>query len=451
VSFPRYPEYKDSGVEWLGEVPAHWRVAALNFRYEVLLGKMLDEKRVTGRHLAPYLRNVDVQWDRINIEDLPQMDFSGDDIERYGLRPGDLLVCEGGEVGRSAIWAAEVPECYYQKALHRLRARRPLEDVPRFQFYLLRAAVDLGVFTAAEGKSTIAHLTAEALRRYRFAYPAPAEQMVIAAFLDRETAKIDALVAEQEKLIELLKEKRQAVISHAVTKGLDPNVPMKDSGVEWLGEVPAHWAVRPLKHCITSQEGPGIMAADFRDEGIPLLRISCVQSEAVTLEGCNYLDPQKVARQWSHFRVEVGDLLISGSASMGVVSEVGEEAAGAVPYTGLIRLQGRKGGMTKDYIKHLVVSDSFMRQVQLLKTGSTIQHFGPTHLNQMVVVLPPQDEQEAIAQFLNSENRRMESLCAEAAAGMTLLHERRAALISAAVTGQIDVRGLRAEQATATA
>jgi type I restriction enzyme S subunit len=106
---------KDSGVEWLGEVPEHWDVAALNYRYEALLGKMLDEKRITGKHLQPYLRNTDVQWDKINVEDLPVMDFEDSDYQRYGLLPGDLLVCEGGEVGRSAIWSGELATCFFRR------------------------------------------------------------------------------------------------------------------------------------------------------------------------------------------------------------------------------------------------------------------------------------------------------------------------------------------------
>lgn len=212
---------KDSGIEWLGEVPAHWAVAALNYRYEVLLGKMLDEKRITGLHLAPYLRNVDVQWDQINVEDLPQMDFSGDDVERYSLRMGDLLVCEGGEVGRAAIWMGEIAECYYQKALHRLRPRKPGHDASRFQFYLLQMAAKLDVFTGGEGKSTIAHLTAEALRRYRFAYPPFDEQQRIVAFLDGEIGKFDALLNEAESAIALLQERRSALISAAVTGKID--------------------------------------------------------------------------------------------------------------------------------------------------------------------------------------------------------------------------------------
>jgi type I restriction enzyme S subunit len=203
MSFPRYERYKYSGVEWLGEVPEHWTVCALNYRYEVALGKMLDEKRITGNHLAPYLRNVDVQWGKINTTDLPQMDFSGADLERYSLRPGDLVVCEGGEVGRAAVWNAELKECFYQKAIHRLRPRTE-RDAIHFFFHLLRCAVALGAFSSNEAKATIAHLPAETFRRHFFPFPPICEQRSIFAFLDYETAKIDALIEQQQLLIDLL-------------------------------------------------------------------------------------------------------------------------------------------------------------------------------------------------------------------------------------------------------
>ena len=212
---------KDSGLEWLGRVPAHWDIAAVNYRYEVLLGKMLDEKRISGEHLAPYLRNVDVQWDRINCVDLPQMDFTGDDLQRYSLAQGDLLVCEGGDVGRAAIWQAELDECYYQKALHRLRRRSSTRDHARFMFYILRMATALGVFESNGGKSTIAHLTAEALRRYRFAFPPCGEQEEIVALLDAQIRALDALVVEAESATLLLQERRAALISAAVTGKID--------------------------------------------------------------------------------------------------------------------------------------------------------------------------------------------------------------------------------------
>ena len=238
--FRPYPEYRDLGVEWLGEIPSHWDIAPVYARYEVALGKMLDAKRVTGESSGRYVRNVDVQWDVVNVDDLPEMDFPSSERDRYLLRAGDLLVCEGGEVGRTAIWGGELEECFYQKAIHRVRPWTDSEN-PRFFYFLMYALAKGGVFTAGGNPNTIDHLTAVQLRHYRVPFPATGEQRAIASFLDRETAKIDALVARKERLIALLQEKRTALITRAVTRGLDANVPMKDSGVEWLGEIPAHW------------------------------------------------------------------------------------------------------------------------------------------------------------------------------------------------------------------
>ena len=212
---------KDSGVEWLGQVPEHWGVCSLGYNYEVLLGKMLDEKRVTGEYLRPYLRNTDVQWDSICVEDLPQMDFHPDERPRYALKYGDLLVCEGGDVGRAAIWTSELSECYYQKALHRIRSKSGNENVPRFLFYILRYAVGIGLFLGTSGKATIAHLTAEALRSYSVPFPPKDEQERISTYLDEKCHKMGLLEAESQKAITLLKERRSALISAAVTGKID--------------------------------------------------------------------------------------------------------------------------------------------------------------------------------------------------------------------------------------
>jgi type I restriction enzyme S subunit len=196
--FKPYPVYKDSGVEWLGEIPIHWTVAPLYSRYDVALGKMLDASRISGEHLRPYLRNVDVQWDRVNVNGLPEMDFDMADRRRYGLQPGDLLMCEGGEVGRAAVWNGELQECYYQKAVHRLRPHSNLE-IPRFCYYVMYASAKAGRFVAGSNPNTIDHLTAVELKHYRFAFPPGNEQRTIVAFLDRETAKLDALVEKKER------------------------------------------------------------------------------------------------------------------------------------------------------------------------------------------------------------------------------------------------------------
>jgi type I restriction enzyme S subunit len=211
---------KDSGIPWLGPVPARWTLAPIGSRYCVQLGKMLDSNRITGEHLAPYLRNVDVQWDRINTVELPEMDFPPDDQDRYRLRQGDLLVCEGGDVGRCATWDSPIPECFYQKALHRLRPLTQSEH-PRFLYYCLRAAAGAGLFMAEGNPNTIDHLTAEKLKKHRLPFPSGAEQAEIACALDRETARIDTIITKTREQIAKFHEYRTALISAAVTGKID--------------------------------------------------------------------------------------------------------------------------------------------------------------------------------------------------------------------------------------
>ncbi|MFN8860699.1 MAG: restriction endonuclease subunit S [Gemmatimonadaceae bacterium] len=327
---------------------------------------------------------------------------------------------------------------------------RPQEAVHgRFIHHLLRSASFQEEFYRF-GKGIVADLWSTnygEMRNVVLAMPPLDEQRAIAAFLEIETAKIDALVAEQRRLMDLLQEKRQAVISSAVTKGLNPDAPLKDTGVEWLGEVPTHWDIAPFPQVVRFQEGPGIMAADFRDEGVPLLRVSGVQGPWATLDGCNFLDPHDVERKWSHFRIEEGDLLLSSSASLGVISQADASVVGAVPYTGIIRLSPNGSRLNRDFLRSLLESTLFSRQIERLKTGATIQHFGPTHLRQMKITVPPPEEQTQISLEIERSTDQVHRLIQATGAAIKLLEERRAALITAAVTGQIDVRGLAAAEA----
>ena len=215
-----YRAYKDSRVEWLGEVPETWDVVALRHRYSQCLGKMLDSKRITGDHSVPYLRNVDIQWDQINVDNLPVMDISPDEHERFTVKRDDLLVCEGGEVGRCALWSDELTKCGFQKALHRLRPRNTGQDVPRFMYYVLRAAARSGAFDDGH-LSTIAHLTGDKLRAHRLPFPTVEEQDSIVGFLDDRLARLDRACIHTLREVECLNEYRTSLIADVVTGKFD--------------------------------------------------------------------------------------------------------------------------------------------------------------------------------------------------------------------------------------
>jgi type I restriction enzyme S subunit len=251
---------KPSGVEWLGEVPEHWEVAALRHKYSQNLGKMLDSKRIKGNHSLPYLRNTDVQWDRINVDNLPTMDISPAEYVRYTVQRGDLLVCEGGDVGRCALWSDELAVCGFQKALHRLRPRNAGQDVPRFLYYALRAAAKGNAFNDGH-LSTIAHLTGDKLRVHRFPFPPLAEQASIVSFLDAALKQVDQAISTALREISLLREYRTRLIADVVTGKLDVReavAKLPEAGPEELPES-------------ESQEGSGDAYAETgADEGAGL-------------------------------------------------------------------------------------------------------------------------------------------------------------------------------------
>ena len=432
-----YPAYKDSGVEWLGRVPEHWVTKKLLYWISGYgsgtTPSKEDEYSTDG---LPWVTTGELRENTVASTEKRVTQEALKNNSALKVHPAGSLVIAmyGATVGRLGVLGVDATLNQACFAIH--PSERVRVPFLRHWFEGFRSEL-IGLATGA-GQPNI---SGDKIRNLLLPCPEDlSEQVAIITHLNHETARIDALMEKKTRFIELLREKRQALITYAVTKGLDPNVKMKDSGLEWLGEVPKHWSIKPFKVCIDFQEGPGIMAVDFRDEGIPLLRVAGVQGRWATLEGCNYLKPDKVERQWKHFRLVPGDLLISASASMGTVCEVADEAAGSIAYTGLIRLRGKKSVMLRSYIRSLVVSSLFSTQIDLFKAGSTIQHFGPIHLSQMFVVCPPLDEQEAIAQHVESETLRIDELIAKSERSVELLKERRSAMITAAVTGQIDLR-----------
>ncbi|MFE3198502.1 restriction endonuclease subunit S [Embleya sp. NPDC059237] len=211
---------KDSGLSWLGTIPADWRVAAVSHYFETELGRMLNQERTRGKHLRPYLRVANVQWDEIDTQDLAFMDFPPSEQQRFRLQKGDVLVCEGGSwPGRAAIWEAQTPEMYYQKALHRIRAIGA--ELPRWLYYCLFVAEKLRVFAAQGNTSTMTHLTREQLKAQRFPFPEPSTQMSLVKILDDQSLWDQSAKRIFQNQLAVLAERRQTLITAAVTGRFD--------------------------------------------------------------------------------------------------------------------------------------------------------------------------------------------------------------------------------------
>ncbi|MEL7356253.1 MAG: restriction endonuclease subunit S [Cyanobacteria bacterium J06560_6] len=272
MSFPKYEAYKDSGVEWLGEVPGHWHVEALKY-YSHVFPSNVDKKSYEGQFSVLLCNYTDVYYNEKIVEGMNFMSATAtnEQIEKFELQAGDVIFTKDSESADDIAIASYVPEslpgviCGYHLSMIRPGPTADGEFIKRF----FDSHSAKAYFAVSANGLTRMGLSQYSTDNVPTPIPPLEEQKQIAQFLDYETARINTLITEQQRLIELLKEKRQAVISHAVTKGLDPTVPMKDSGVEWLGEVPKHWSVRKAHFLFEEQRRPvreidGIVTV-FRD------------------------------------------------------------------------------------------------------------------------------------------------------------------------------------------
>lgn len=442
MSFPRYPAYKDSGVPWLGEVPTHWAVTRLKFVARVQTGvakgkDSADKDTIT----VPYLRVANVQDGYFDLDDVAYIEIPSDDLTRYALQAGDVLMNEGGDfdkLGRGHVWNGCINPCIHQNHVF---AVRPREVSSSWLNRITGSAYAQFYFMSRSKQSTnLASISSTNVMELPVVRPPADEQAAIDVFLDRETAKIDALVAEQEQLITLLKEKRQAVISHAVTKGLNPSAPMKDSGVEWLGEVPAHWEVASLKRHWTATDCKHV-TAEFVDDGIPLASIREVQSR--------WVDLSEAKRTTDHFYnllidggrdPRPGDLIFSRNATVGEVAQVHSDHPPFAMGQDVVLLRRIEAASSSDFLQLVIRSPVVMQQLAVCMIGSTFKRINVEEIRSLVIAFPPRDEQRMISAYVLDQAGQFDRLIDEAVLSIELLRERRAALISAAVTGQIDVR-----------
>ena len=293
------------------------------------------------------------------------------------------------------------------------------------------------------GGATFSALNLGPLARTTILIPPLPEQTAIAEFLDRETGKIDGLVAEQRRLMELLKEKRQAVISHAVTKGLNPHAPMKPSGIEWLGDVPAGWVIGKLSYACKLRGGFAFAAADFGTEGVAVVKMNNLKRGRLDLT-----EAARIPESSCNGSVALleGDLVWGMSGSTGETGSLGNFArvrADDLPCQlnqRVGRFQVDSSKLDLNFVEQVIQTPYFYEQIMLLVTGTAQYNVSSEQVQSCIFVLPPVAEQTAIAKFLDTELAKFDTLTAEAQRAIDLLQERRTALISAAVTGQIDVR-----------
>jgi type I restriction enzyme S subunit len=443
MSFTRYPEYKDSGVEWLGEVPGHWEVDRLKASLVSSRNGIWGDEAKGDENDIPCVRVADFDRQQLRVQDEIPTIRSVTEKERQErlLSRGNLLLEKsgGGEnqpVGCVVLYDSDTPAvCSNFVARIELKS----EMCPEYWRYVHAAAYAVRLTVGSINQTSgIQNLDQNRYFNERAPFPPLAEQTAIATFLDHETAKIDALVAEQEKLIALLQEKRQAVISHAVTKGLNPNVPMKDSGVEWLGEVPGHWGVSALSYLSSIETGstPDRTEPRYWNGSIPWIKTGEINwepireaEESITEDGLEE-SAVKLSKPGTILMAMYGQGVTRGRVALLEIEATYNQACAAINFDSrVLPTYGRYFFMAA--YDHIREGGNETSQMNL--SASLIAKFRFT--------VPSLHEQTAITKFLDEKTTKIDALMTQIRTVIRLLQERRTALISAAVTGQIDVRG----------
>lgn len=430
----RYLTYREVGSNWLPSVPSHWEVDSAR-----RLFAQRREASLPGDAQLSATQKYGV---------IPQSQFIANEVQKVVLalsgtekfrhvEPDDFVISlrsfQGG-IERSR-YAGCVSPAYTVLRLCDGQS-------PDYWEYLLKSSAFISALqTTADGIRDGKNIGYTQFGSLPLPVAPFAEQQSIAAFLRDETAKIDALVTEQERLITLLAEKRQSIIAGAVTRGLNSSAPMKDPGVPWIGKVPAHWQVGALKRFWTVTDCKHV-TADFVDDGIPLASIREVQSRYVELNNA-----KKTTRHFYEQLTEggrkprTGDLIFSRNATVGEVAQVAEGQPEFAMGQDVCLLRKVMPGLSTDFLQAVIRSRVVVEQLKNLMIGSTFKRVNVEEIRGLVVTMPPSEEQAEIADFIIEETEKLDRLQHTALTGITLLEERRSALITAAVTGQIDVRG----------
>lgn len=435
MSFSPYPRYKPSSVEWLGDVPEHWEVKRLKFCFGLITEK------TTNHTNAIALENVE-SWSGRRID--TDSEFEGDGV---AFRAGDILFGKLRPYLAKVHLAEELGEAVGD--FHVLRPMASMLGTYGARFLLNRdfiSIVDGSTYGAKMPRASW-----DFMADMPVLVPLRDEQEVIASFLDRETAKIDALVEEQKRLIELLKEKRQAIITHAVTKGLNPSVPMKPSGIEWLGDVPEHWEVLRVKllaTVISKGTTPTTVGADFTESGVRFLKAENVSDGRVVMEP-EFFISEETDRLLSRSALKENDVLVviaGATTGKSAVMRTQLLPANTNQAVCFIRCQDN---MTARYLNAWLSTELVQSSVKLSSVQSAQPNLSMEDVGNLRIPWPPVEERSKVLNAIGSLCNELDGQTSVCRQVVELLSERRSALISAAVTGKIDVRDVAAQSEAA--
>lgn len=448
MSLHAYQEYKKSGVAWIENIPKHWTAKRLK--------NILKQKITDGPHSTPIFTSEGVPFLSVDGIQNGELIFEScryispadhAEFKRKALpQKNDLLMGKAASTGKIARVKVDF-EFSIWSPLALIRIDKNF-SAPEFVEYALKSPMTQAEIDTFCTANTQKNISMDDIPRLSIFHPPLKEQKAIALFLDHQTTKIETLISEQKKLIELLKEKRQAVISHAVTKGLDPKAKMKDSGVVWLGDIPDHWGVRAIKHIVSTPvtDGPH-ETPEFFDDGVPFVSAEAVSSGEIDFSKIRGYISLESHKQYSlKYLPKKGDIfMIKSGATTGVTAivETDQEFNIWSPLA-VIRCNADSNPY---YVLNFMRSLNFQEAVALNWNFGTQQNIGMGVIENLFCPVPSQQEQKAIAEYLTSFTKQFNTLISEANNAIELLKERRSALISAAVTGQIDVRNYQPKEA----
>ncbi len=432
-----YPEYRDSGVEWLGEIPAHWDTVKLKWATDKI-GSGVTPKGGSEAYVdagITFLRSQNVYFDGLRLDDVAFIDEETDkEMAGSRVKPWDVLLnITGASLGRCALVPADFSSANVNQHVCIIRAQQDKLHPPFLNQVMASDVGQQQIFAEEDGASREAVTFAEIGDFVMPRLPLD-EQRAIAAYLDRETERINTLVAKKERLIELLQEKRTALISRAVTKGLDPDVEMQDSGVDWLGEIPAHWDVVRFRYYCSIRQGQ----VDPKDEeaGDRVL-IAPNHIESGTGRIINTETASEQGAISGKYAVKPGEIIYSKIRPR--LNKVCVAEGNWLCSADMYPIQPDEA-LSARYLMYFMLSRPFVRLMVNESMRVAMPKVNRDTLSAAPLLLPPKSEQRKLVDHLDEEIAKIDALVDKVQEGIERLQEYRIALISAAVTGQIDVR-----------